>query len=202
MISVDSKKKELIGDYRNAGHEGQPAGQPVRVKTHDFPGQAAKAIPYGIYDMTANTGWVSIGTDHDTAAFAVASIRRWWQAVGRHDYPGARRLLITADGGGSNGYRTRGWKTQLADLAAETGLEARRRTAWEKANAVARVRTTLRTLRRNGRTMLGTEKAEVSRRSPARGCGAPSALRASGGGPAECGPFDPWPGVRRVRSVP
>lgn len=123
VISVDSKKKELIGDYRNAGHEWQPAGQPVRVKTHDFPGQAAKAIPYGIYDMTANTGWVSIGTDHDTAAFAVASIRRWWQAVGQHDYPGARRLLITADGGGSNGYRTRGWKTQLADLAAETGLE-------------------------------------------------------------------------------
>ncbi|MGW1194232.1 ISAzo13 family transposase, partial [Streptomyces sp. NPDC002559] len=84
---------------------------------------AEKAIPYGIYDMAANTGWVSIGTDHDTAAFAVASIRRWWQAVGRHDYPRARRLLITADGGGSNGYRTRGWKTQLADLAAETGLE-------------------------------------------------------------------------------
>ncbi len=123
VISVDSKKKELIGDYRNAGHEWQPAGQPVRVKTHDFPGQAAKAIPYGIYDMTANTDWVSIGTDHDTAAFAVASIRRWWQAVGQHDDPGARRLLITADGGGSNGYRTRGWKTQLADLAAETGLE-------------------------------------------------------------------------------
>ncbi|MFD4024081.1 ISAzo13 family transposase [Streptomyces sp. NPDC058576] len=122
VISVDSQK-ELIGDYRNAGHEWQPAGQPLRVKTHDFPGQAEKAIPYGIYDMTANTGWVSIGTDHDTAAFAVASIRRWWQAVGRHDYPGARRLLITAYGGGSNGYRTRGWKTQLADLAAETGLE-------------------------------------------------------------------------------
>ncbi|WP_327170070.1 ISAzo13 family transposase [Streptomyces sp. NBC_01336] len=123
VISVDSKKKELIGDYKNAGHEWQPAGRPVRVKTHDFPGQAEKAIPYGIYDMAANTGWVSIGTDHDTAAFAVASIRRWWQAVGRHDYPGARRLLINADGGGSNGYRTRGWKTQLADLAAETGLE-------------------------------------------------------------------------------
>ncbi|MGX1117304.1 hypothetical protein RKD37_002667 [Streptomyces ambofaciens] len=120
---MDSKKKELIGDYKNAGHEWQPAGQPVRVKTHDFPGQAEKAIPYGICDMTANTGWVNIGTDHDTAAFAVASIRRWWQAVGRHDYPRARRLLITADGGGSNGYRTRGWKTQLADPAAETGLE-------------------------------------------------------------------------------
>ncbi|WP_327335054.1 ISAzo13 family transposase [Streptomyces anulatus] len=123
VISVDSKKKELIGNYRNAGHEWQPAGQPVRVKTHDFPGQAAKAIPHGTYDMTANTGWVSIGTDHDTAAFAVASIRRWWEAVGQHDHPRARRLLITADGGGSNGYRTRGWKTHLADLAAETGLE-------------------------------------------------------------------------------
>ncbi|MEU1520545.1 ISAzo13 family transposase [Streptomyces sp. NPDC005811] len=123
VISVDSKKKELIGDYKNAGREWRPAGQPVRVKTHDFPGQAEKAIPYGIYDMAANTGWVTIGTDHDTAAFAVASIRRWWQARGRHDYPGARRLLITADGGGSNGYRTRGWKTQLADFAAETGLE-------------------------------------------------------------------------------
>ncbi|MGW7315753.1 ISAzo13 family transposase [Streptomyces sp. NPDC054865] len=123
VISVDSKKKELIGDYRNAGHEWQPAGRPVRVKTHDFPGEAEKAIPYGIYDLAANTGWVSIGTDHDTAVFAVASIRRWWQARGQHDYPRAHRLLITADGGGSNGYRTRGWKTQLADLAAETGLE-------------------------------------------------------------------------------
>lgn len=123
VISVDSKKKELIGGYKNGGREWVPAGQPVKVKTHDFPGQAEKAIPYGIYDIAANTGWVSIGTDHDTAAFAVASIRHWWQARGQHDYPRARRLLITADGGGSNGYRTRGWKTQLADLAAETGLE-------------------------------------------------------------------------------
>ncbi|MBB5123281.1 hypothetical protein FHS36_006763, partial [Streptomyces eurocidicus] len=98
-------------------------GEPVKVKTHDFPGQADKAIPYGIYDTVANTGWVNVGTDHDTAAFAVASIRRWWQARGRHDYPRARRLLITADAGGSNGYRTRGWKTQLAALAAETNLE-------------------------------------------------------------------------------
>lgn len=123
MISVDTKKKELIGNYKNAGHEWRPAGQPVQVKTHDFPGQAEKAIPYGIYDTTANTGWVAIGTDHDTAAFAVASIRRWWEARGRHDYSHARRLLITADAGGSNGYRTRGWKTHLADLAGETGLE-------------------------------------------------------------------------------
>ncbi|WP_405466721.1 ISAzo13 family transposase [Streptomyces jietaisiensis] len=123
VISVDSKKKELIGDYKNAGQEWRPAAQPVKVKTHDFPSQAEKAIPYGIYDMAANAGWVSIGNDHDTAAFAVASIRNWWQARGRHDYPRARRLLITADGGGSNGYRTRGWKTQLAGLAAESGLE-------------------------------------------------------------------------------
>ncbi|MEU3243961.1 MULTISPECIES: ISAzo13 family transposase [unclassified Streptomyces] len=123
VISVDTKKKELIGNYKNAGRGWRPAGQPVQVKTHDFPSQAEKAIPYGIYDTKANTGWVSIGTDHDTAAFAVASIRRRWRARGRHDYPHARRLLITADAGGSNGYRTRGWKTHLADLADETGLE-------------------------------------------------------------------------------
>ncbi|MEW1648726.1 ISAzo13 family transposase [Streptomyces sp. NPDC091219] len=125
VISVDAKKKELIGDYKNTGRQWRPAGEPARVKTHDFldrqgPG---KAIPYGIYDLTANTGWVSVGTDHDTAAFAVASIRRWWQARGRHDYPAAARLLITADAGGSNGYRTRTWKSELAALAAQTGLE-------------------------------------------------------------------------------
>jgi transposase len=125
VISVDTKKKELVGDYKNAGHRWRPVGDPVLVKTHDFldrqgPG---KAIPYGIYDIAANAGWVSVGTDHDTAAFAVASIRRWWQARGRHDYPAATRLLITADAGGSNGYRTRAWKTELAALATETGLD-------------------------------------------------------------------------------
>ncbi|MFB8183692.1 ISAzo13 family transposase, partial [Streptomyces sp. NPDC055966] len=125
VISVDSKKKELVGQYKNAGREWQPAGDPVKVKTHDFldrqgPG---KAIPYGIYDIATNTGWVSVGTDHDTAAFAVESIRRWWQARGRHDYPHATRLLITADAGGSNGYRTRAWKAELAALATETGLD-------------------------------------------------------------------------------
>ncbi|MCX4400046.1 ISAzo13 family transposase (plasmid) [Streptomyces sp. NBC_00053] len=125
VISVDAKKKELVGDYKNAGHQWRPTGEPVLVKAHDFldrqgPG---KAIPYGIYDIVANTGWVSVGTDHDTAAFAVASIRRWWQARGRHDYPIATRLLITADAGGSNGYRTRTWKTELAALAVETGLD-------------------------------------------------------------------------------
>jgi hypothetical protein len=112
-------------DYKNAGHQWRPAHEPVLVKTHDFldrqgPG---KAIPYGIYDIAANTGWVSVGTDHDTAAFAVASIRRWWQARGQHDYPAATRLLITADAGGSNGYRTCAWKTELAALATETGVD-------------------------------------------------------------------------------
>jgi transposase len=125
VVSVDTKKKELVGDYKNNGRQWRPAGEPVQVKTHDFldrqgPG---KAIPYGIYDIAANTGWVNVGTDHDTAAFAVASIRRWWQARGRHDYPHATRLLITADAGGSNGHRTRAWKTELAALAARTGLE-------------------------------------------------------------------------------
>ncbi|MCF3105951.1 ISAzo13 family transposase [Streptomyces roseoverticillatus] len=125
VISVDTKKKELVGDYKNGGREWQPRGRPVEVRTHDFldrqgPG---KAIPYGIYDIAADTGWVSVGTDHDTAAFAVASIRRWWQARGRHEYPRAGRLLITADAGGSNGYRTRTWKSELAGLAAEAGLD-------------------------------------------------------------------------------
>ena len=95
----------------------------MRVNTHDFPSDSVgKAVPYGIYDITANTGWVNVGTDHDTAAFAVESIRRWWHTAGAHDYPGATRLLITADAGGSNGYRSRTWKAELADLAAETGL--------------------------------------------------------------------------------
>jgi Rhodopirellula transposase DDE domain len=123
VISVDTKKKELVGAYKNAGREWARAGAPVAVATHDFPDPAGgKAIPYGIYDLAADAGWVSVGTDHDTAAFAVASIRRWWHGVGRVTYPGARRLLITADAGGSNGYRTRAWKAELAALATETGL--------------------------------------------------------------------------------
>jgi hypothetical protein len=122
VISVDAKK-ELVGHYKNAGRQWRPNGDPVEVNTHDFPDrQVGKAIPYGVYDMTTNTGWVNVGTDHDTAAFAVASIRRWWHACGRHDYPQASRLLITADAGGSNGYRTRAWKTELASFAAECGL--------------------------------------------------------------------------------
>lgn len=123
VISVDSKKKELVGRYKNAGRRWQPAGQPEPVNTHDFPDkELGKAVPYGIYDLAADAGWVSVGADHDTAAFAVATIRRWWQAVGADRYPQASRLLITADAGGSNGYRTRLWKTELAALAAETGL--------------------------------------------------------------------------------
>ncbi|MCX4515830.1 ISAzo13 family transposase [Streptomyces sp. NBC_01619] len=124
VVSVDTKKKELVGAYKNAGQQWLPVGQPVLVSTHDFPdAQLGKAIPYGVYDLTANTGWVSVGTDHDTAAFAVESIRRWWKARGSLDYPAASRLLITADAGGSNGYRTRAWKAELAALALETGLE-------------------------------------------------------------------------------
>jgi hypothetical protein len=123
VISVDTKKKEMVGPFRNNGQEWAPAGDPVRVSTHDFVDAAlGKAVPYGVYDTTANTGWVNVGTDHDTAAFAVESIRRWWHAAGRHAYPHATRLLITADAGGSNGYRRRSWKSELAALAAQTSL--------------------------------------------------------------------------------
>jgi hypothetical protein len=124
VISVDTKKKELVGQFANAGREWRPAGQPVLANSHDFPQDSAgKAVPYGIYDITGNAGWASVGTDHDTAAFAVESIRRWWNAAGQAGYPAARRLLVTADAGGSNGYRTRAWKAELAALAVETGLE-------------------------------------------------------------------------------
>ena len=123
VVSVDAKKKELVGNYKNRGAEWRPAGDPEQVKVHDFiDPDLGKANPYGIYDVAGNTGWVSVGTDHDTAAFAVNTIRSWWDATGRDTYPGASRLLITADGGGSNGYRTRLWKTGLAALADETGL--------------------------------------------------------------------------------
>lgn len=117
------KKKELVGEFKNHGRQWRPAGDPVPVHVHDFVDpQLGKAIPYGIYDLAANTGWVNVGTDHDTAAFAVESIRRWWHGQGQDTYPQATRLLITADAGGSNGYRTRAWKLELARLAAETGL--------------------------------------------------------------------------------
>jgi Rhodopirellula transposase DDE domain len=125
VISVDSKKKEQVGSYAGAGREYRPKGRPVAVHDHDFPDPAGlgKVVPYGVYDLAANTGWVNVGTDGDTAEFAVESIRRWWNAAGAVAYPAARRLLITADAGGSNGYRTRAWKAGLAALAAQTGLE-------------------------------------------------------------------------------
>jgi len=122
-ISVDTKKKELVGDFKNGGREWQPQGEPEKVRVHDFliPG-LGKVAPYGIYDMTHNLGWVNVGIDHDTATFAVESIRRWWYSMGQPLYPEARQLLITADGGGSNGYRLRLWKVELQKLADETGL--------------------------------------------------------------------------------
>ncbi|MFF7976885.1 ISAzo13 family transposase [Streptomyces sp. NPDC007905] len=124
VISVDTKKKEMLGQLPNVGRQWRPKGDPVQAEDHSFftgpKGDAA--IPYGIFDLTADTGWVNVGVDHDTSTFAVASIRRWWQARGHHDYPHATRLLITADAGGSNSYRYRVWKSELAAFAAETGL--------------------------------------------------------------------------------
>jgi hypothetical protein len=122
-ISVDTKKKELIGDFKNAGREWHPRGRPQEVRVHDFLDKTlGKAIPYGVYDLGKNLGWVSVGVDHDTAAFAVNAIRRWWGDMGRRVYPDARRLLITADSGGSNGSRLRLWKWELQKLADQTGL--------------------------------------------------------------------------------
>jgi hypothetical protein len=124
VISVDTKKKELVGLFANGGREWEPAGTPVQVSTHDFEDKLlGKAVPYGIYDLAANSGWVNVGTDGDTATFAVESIRRWWNTAGRGDYPNATQLLITADAGGANGYRNRAWKAGLAALAAESGLQ-------------------------------------------------------------------------------
>jgi len=124
VISVDTKKKELVGEYKNAGRDWRPAGDPVQVNVHDFPDkQLGKAVPYGVYDLANDAGWVTVGTDHDTAAFAVNTIRTWWEQVGKPAYPHATRLLISADGGGSNGYRVRLWKVELAKLAGETGLQ-------------------------------------------------------------------------------
>jgi hypothetical protein len=124
VISVDTKKKELVGQRSNAGQEYQPKGRPERVAVHDFPDpEIGKAIPYGVYDLAANEGFVVVGDDHDTAAFAVATIGRWWDMVGSRAYPNAKRLLITADAGGSNGYRVRLFKVELGRLAARTGLD-------------------------------------------------------------------------------
>jgi transposase len=123
VISVDTKKKELVGQYAQAGQEWHPQGEPVEVSTYDFPSQAdGRAIPYGVYDLTENNAWVSVGIDHDTSVFAVATIDKWWQQMGKEKYPGARRILITADGGGSNGHRPWLWKFELARLAKATGL--------------------------------------------------------------------------------
>ena len=124
VISVDTKKKELVGDFKNAGREWHPQGQPPAVRVHDFQDdELGKAIPYGVYDLGANAGWVSVGIDHDTPEFAVESIYCWWRQMGRKTYPEGRDLLITADGGGSNGSRTRLWKVALQRLADVTGLK-------------------------------------------------------------------------------
>jgi hypothetical protein len=123
VISVDTKKKELVGNYRNAGSDWRPKGGPQRVNVHDFPDEElGKVAPYGVYDIAANAGWVSLGITHDTATFAVASIRTWLERIGRARYPNMRELTITADCGGSNGSRVRLWKVELQKLADETGL--------------------------------------------------------------------------------
>jgi transposase len=123
VISVDTKKKELVGDFKNSGQDWRPRGKPEKVRVHDFViPELGRAAPYGIYDLAQNTGWVSVGVDHDTASFAVETIRRWWHAMGKEKYPQAKRLLITADGGGSNGSRLRLWKLELQTLANQTGL--------------------------------------------------------------------------------
>src|SRR5713226_1541860 len=122
-VSVDAKKKELVGDFKNAGREWHPQGEAEEVRVYDFPIKGlGRATPYGVYDLGRNAGWVNVGIDHETAAFAVESIRRWWNEVGRTQYPQAKRLLISADGGGSNGSRVRLWKWELQQLADETGL--------------------------------------------------------------------------------
>jgi transposase len=124
VISVDTKKKELVGEYANGGQEYHPKGEPTRVKTHDFVDkELGRAVPYGIYDIGNDEGWVSVGDTADTATFAVEAIRRWWYSMGSARFPDATKLLITADGGGSNGHRVKLWKVELAKLAAETGLE-------------------------------------------------------------------------------
>src|SRR3954447_20811077 len=123
VISVDAKKKELVGDFKDGGREWRPSGEPEEVRVHDFMDkELGKAIPYGVYDVTGNQGWVSVGVDHDTARFATEAIRRWWSKMGARRYRGADRLLITADGGGSNGSRCRLWKVALQDLAAGLGM--------------------------------------------------------------------------------
>jgi hypothetical protein len=123
VVSVDAKKKELIGDFKNAGREWHPKGNPVKVRSKDFVDKRlGKGLPYGVYDLTANNGWVRVGIDHDTAQFAAETLRRWWQHMGSRVYPKAKELLVTADAGGSNGYRIRLWKVALQELADTIGL--------------------------------------------------------------------------------
>ena len=125
-MSVDTKKKELVGDFKNGGKEWQPKGTPDKVLVHDFPDDSVgKAIPYGVYDMARNEAWVSVGRDHDTPKFAVASIRQWWKMMGQRAYPDAKDLFITADAGGSNGYRARAWKVELQKFSDASGLRIR-----------------------------------------------------------------------------
>jgi hypothetical protein len=123
VVSLDCKKKELVGEYANKGREYQPQGSPVQVNGHDFPAGVPKAIPYGVYDIGADEGWVSVGVDHETSAFAVNTLRTWWNSMGTARYPRAKRLMLTADGGGANGYRRRAFKVELAAFAAEAGLD-------------------------------------------------------------------------------
>jgi hypothetical protein len=126
VVSVDTKKKELVGEYKNAGQQWLPKKQPHQVRTHDFPDpKKGKAIPYGVYDLANNQGWVSVGIDHDTARFAAHSIRRWWEDMGAKRFPHASELMITADGGGSNGSRNRLWKVALQDLANHVQMRLR-----------------------------------------------------------------------------
>jgi hypothetical protein len=126
VISVDTKKKELVGDFKNPGAELRPKGDPEKVRVHDFViPELGRAAPYGVYDLANNSGWVSVGVDHDTSAFAVETIRRWWHSMGQQSYPQATELLVTADSGGSNGSRVRLWKVELQRFADETGLELR-----------------------------------------------------------------------------
>ena len=123
VISVDTKKKELVGNFKNNGREWRPQGEPDLVNVHDFiDPKLSRAVPYGVYDLANNAGWVSVGTDHDTASFAVNAIRRWWRTMGRKSHPKASRLMISADGGGSNGYRVRLWKVELQKLSDEIKL--------------------------------------------------------------------------------
>ena len=123
VISVDTKKKDLVGAYKNNGQEWHPKGQPPEVRVHDFMGEQGKAIPYGVYDIARNEGWVSVGIDHDTAEFAAQAIWRWWEKMGSKHYPGAKKILIVADGGGSNASRSHLWKVVLQGLAQRLGME-------------------------------------------------------------------------------